>query len=516
MALKSIPLGAGPAEQVAGAGLAESGPAMRAGAALREAARMPPAQGGRVPMSSLERPPAAAGREHVGESTPPARSGAFARVTRRLTGVSPGARRALAAISMLWIATALGAGMAFLTQALLARELGPADFGLFTSSLATVTMIAPLAGFGLAQFWLKVYGAEGWAAGRWLRPSLRFITATTLLTLASVVLWALTGAPADAASTLLLLSPVVLGVAAVALISSKLRLEERDHALALWQLTTPGSRLLVAVLLMAVPSLAGRFVAMGFGVISLGVALLALPQLNAMLRGRMQLRGHGPRPAAPEAAVAPGAMQVWSQAWAYGLGAVLYPIFFQISTVLLKYLDGNVEAGIFGIGLGVMTATYLIPLTVYHKFLLSKQHRWAVHDPAKFWLIYRHGNLAMLVSGLLVGCAIVALAPSLVPLAFGEKYRPVVPVLMMLALCAPLRFLSSGVGSALLNEQHTRYRVFVMGASALVVVVLNLLLIPVFHELGAAAATVIGEGVLLMASYLGVRRFYPAAREVTP
>ena len=58
--------------------------------------------------------------------------------------------------------------MGFLTQTLLARELGPAAYGLFASSLVTVTMIAPLAGFGLTQFRLKVYGVEGWAAHRWI------------------------------------------------------------------------------------------------------------------------------------------------------------------------------------------------------------------------------------------------------------------------------------------------------------------------------------------------------------
>jgi O-antigen/teichoic acid export membrane protein len=143
--------------------------------------------------------------------------------------LSEGWVRALSAISMLWITTAVGAGVVFLTQVLLARELGPAKFGLFTSSLATITMVAPLAGFGLSQYWLQVYGVEGWAANRWLLPSLRFITASTLLTLSIIVVWSLTGAPADARDTLLLLLPVVLGILAVNLLGSQQRLEERHH-----------------------------------------------------------------------------------------------------------------------------------------------------------------------------------------------------------------------------------------------------------------------------------------------
>ena len=431
-----------------------------------------------------------------------------------MTYLPQGWHRAAGAISLLWFATALGAGMAFLTQALLARELGPAGYGLFTSSLAMVSMVAPLAGFGLAQFWLKVYGAEGWAADRWLRPSLRFLVVTTALTMSIVVVWAGVGAPADAATTLVILLPVVLGVLAASLISTKLRLEERHGALALWQLATPGSRLLVAIALMLVPALAGRFVAFGFALISLGVAALAAPQVWAMLRGEMRLHGHGPRPAAPGAGAhrevdAPRAWSVWSQAWAFGLSAVLYPVFFQISTVLVKYFDGNVQAGIFGIALAVMTAIYLIPSTVFQKYLLSKQHRWAVHDPRKFWLVYRRGNVVMLVAGIVLGGLVALLARWAVPLAFGEKYQAVAPVLMVLAWCVPIRFMSTGVGSALLSERHMRYRVFAMGLSALVVIVLNVLLIPSRHEIGAAIATLVGESVLLLALYGGVRLFHP-------
>lgn len=431
-----------------------------------------------------------------------------ASTVRRLSELPQGWRRALGAVSMLWVTTALGAGLAFLTQALLARVLGPADFGLFTSSLATVSMVAPLAGFGLSQYWLQVYGVEGWTANRWLRPSLRFLTASTLLTLSAIVLWSFTGAPADATGTLLLLLPVVPGVLMVALLGSQLRLEERHRALALWQLMTPGSRLLVALVLLLIPSLAGRFVAIGYGVISLAVAALGVPFLLRMLRGGMQLHGHGPKPVTAPTTPSPSVRYLWSKAWAYGLQAVLYPIFYQISTVLLKYLDGNTPAGIFGIALGVMTAIYMIPATLYQKFLLSKLHRWAVHDPKKFWMVYRHGNIAMLISGVIVGALLAAVAPWLVPITFGEKYQPVVKILIVLSLCVPIRFLSTGVSSALLNEQHMRYRVFAMTLCATIVVLLNVLLIPAHHEMGAAIATVIGELAMLLTFYMGVRRFH--------
>lgn len=418
-------------------------------------------------------------------------------------------RRAMMTVSLLGVATATGAVMVFLTQALLARKMGPTAYGLFASSLATVTMIAPLAGFGLTQFSLKVHGVEGWAAHRWVKPALRFLAFTSLLAIGIVVAWALTIAPRDDTRfSLLALTPVVLGILAVNLVSNKLRLEDRYARMALTQMLIPGSRLLVAISLLLVPQLTGRFVALSYGAISLLVALWALPQLRSMVRGDIALKGHGPRDPAPAAAVAsPGVGALWSQAWAFGVYAALYPVFFQISTILLKYLQGDAQAGLYAIVLAVMTAIYLIPATIYQKFLLGKLHRWAAHDRPKFWLVYRRGNVIMLALGLAVGAALVLLGPWLVPLVFGEAYRRVAAILTVLALCPPIRFLSTAMGSALLTEDHMRFRVYAMAFATVAAVAGNVLLIPTFGEMGAAWATVAAEAVLLLGTALGVRRF---------
>src|SRR4249919_174610 len=430
-------------------------------------------------------------------------------VTRVISDfVPPNVRRSLAAMSMLGAATAGAAFIGFLTQTLLARELGPASYGLFASSLVTVTMIAPLAGFGLTQFRLKVYGEEGWTAHRWIKPSLQFIIFTTLLAIGLIVAWALTGAPANGTRfALLVLTPVVLSTLATDLVGSKLRLEDRYRFMALWQLMIPGSRFAVAAALLLVPNLTHRFVAVSYGIIALLVVLRAFPQCRQLMRDDIQLRGHGPRPASlATAGPSPSMGEVWSQAWAYGVVAVLYPVFFQISTVLLKYLDSDTQAGLYGIALSVMSAIYLIPVTIYQKFLLAKLHRWAAHDKPKFWMVYRKGNMSMLALGLLIGIAMVVSTPWVVPIVFGEAYRPVIQILMLLAICVPIRFLSVSMGSVLLTEDNMRFGVYAMGLAAAVVIGMNLLLIPRFSAMGAAGATLMGECVLLLVTYYCVQR----------
>ena len=56
---------------------------------------------------------------------------AMASPSRIAQWLVPGWKRALRTISMLGFATALGAVFVFLTQTLLARLLGPDDYGLF-------------------------------------------------------------------------------------------------------------------------------------------------------------------------------------------------------------------------------------------------------------------------------------------------------------------------------------------------------------------------------------------------
>ncbi|HVI25168.1 MAG TPA: polysaccharide biosynthesis C-terminal domain-containing protein [Xanthomonadaceae bacterium] len=425
----------------------------------------------------------------------------------------PGWRRAFAAISMLGAATFAGAVMVFLTQTLLARELGPEDYGLFASSLATVTMVAPMAGFGLTQFLLKAFGVEGWAAIRWLPTALRFLRYTTLLAIALVLGWALLGAPRnDTRFDLLVLWPVILGVLAIELVGNRCRLEDRLGAMALWQMAIPAGRLLVALALLLLPHLSGRFVALAYCAISLGVAGLAWPRIRAMLHGDFDLHGHGPRPAAAAPAPAPPMGALWSEAWAYGVYFALYPVFFQISTILLKYLAGDAQAGLYSIALAVLTAIYLVPAVIYHKFLLVRLHRWAAHNPPKFRAVYRQGNIGMLLLGLAVGAGVVLCSPWVVPLVFGESYRGVVAILMVLALCPPIRFLSTAMGAALLTQDNMRFRVYAMATATVVAIGLNALLIPRYAEQGAAWATVVAEAVLLLGTAVGVRRFHRLQR----
>ena len=414
-------------------------------------------------------------------------------------------KQAVKTISLLWLGSILGAGCAFLTQVLLARELGPAAFGVFAATLAMVMLVSPLASFGVGSFWLKAFGQEGWQAVRWLRASLKYTLLTTLLVLAALFSWAMFG-PHDAItrSLLIVLSVYLLGQIAVELVSAKLQLEERYLALALWQFLPHLLRLLLVAMLalVMVQWMTLHNVAYAYALISVAVFLLGAFLMWRMYRGQLALKGHGTaKVGATLSGQSTSMRQVIAQSWPFGLAGVFYLIYFQSDIILLKYITGDEAAGSYNVAFVIMVAVYMLPSVIYQKFLLPKIHRWANHDRAKFYQVYRQGNIVMLILGLLAMVAIWMLAPWGVVFLFGQNYQEAVRLLVILAVSAPVLFVASSVGATLVTQEHMKSKVKCMGVVAGVNIVLNILLIPHYGAFGAAVATIISNVALLVIYY---------------
>ncbi|MFH7326593.1 flippase [Desulfurivibrio sp. C05AmB] len=415
--------------------------------------------------------------------------------------------KAFQSISVLWIGTMAGAGLAFATQVVLARVLGVEQFGAFSAALAMVTLVAPLAGFGVAGYWLNAFGREGWRARRWLPSSFRFLVFSTLLVLSLILLWAWFG-PHDETTVWLLtiLALHALGQAAIELTSAKYQLEGRHLRLATWQFLPHLGRFVLVVLflyLVGTEHLATSHAAIVYAIVAVTMLMFGAWQLSLMARGRVELEGHSPLlpEVKPETLEIPGSLDVVSASWPFGLAGIFYIIYFQSDLILLKYLAGESAVGIYNVAFVVMTAVYLFPSVVYQKFLLPRFHRWAHHDVDKLRQAYRKGNLAMLVLGVAAMLLLWVLAPQMLPWLFGEQYLAAISLLIILAVAIPFRFVASGAGAVLTTRNYIRTKVLLMGTAAVFNVVLNLLLIPFYGAKGAAIATVITEFTVLLMYY---------------
>lgn len=424
--------------------------------------------------------------------------------------------RAIWSMALLWLGSVTAGGLTFLCQVVQARELGPAAYGMFAAALGVVTLVSPLASFGLGGLWLRLFGLEGWAAVRWLRQSLRYATISTVGVILLVLIWAIIG-PHDleTGKLLAILSLFIVGQACLELVSARLQLEARYTSLSLWQFVPHLLRLLLLVGLVLTISVDAEpwMIAWIYTSVSIAMGLVGVVRIRAMRNGDFQLAGHGPRPERTERGEAIRLLDVLTQAWPFGAAGVFHLIYFQSNIILLMYLRGDEAAGIYGVAYTVMAAAYMLPSVVYQKFLLPKIHRWAVHDQLQFRQALRTGSRAMLLLGALTMIVVMIASPIFVPLLFGDKYQPAVPLLSILAIAAPMRFLATSVGSVLVTNSYMRLKVRLMGLTALANVALNLALIPEYGMVGAAFSTVLSELLLLTLYAYGAKKYFAEQRD---
>ena len=73
----------------------------------------------------------------------------------------------------------IGAGSGFLVQLYLAKQLSVNDYGIYTSIINLVNLIAPIIAFGVSSFLLRAYSEEGNHASKWMKSVIQMLLITT-------------------------------------------------------------------------------------------------------------------------------------------------------------------------------------------------------------------------------------------------------------------------------------------------------------------------------------------------
>ena len=411
-------------------------------------------------------------------------------------------KAAIKSLSWLWMGSLIGSGSSFLIYILVAREIGPTSFGVFSSALATITIFSLIAGFGVSQSWLKIFGKEGWSGIKWIKPSIQFVVFT--LVLITIFLTILAGMPfQDSVSSKILMILVfyVYGFIAVELVTSKLQLEESYEYLSIWKLSPNLLRLLIVLASIYLLNIELDVFKIALIYASVGLLSLAIsiPHFFNMLNGNFKLKGHGEKKSTAGDGV--GVKDIFKESWPFGLANLFAFVYVQSDIIMVKYISGDEQAGFYNVGYVLLTAILVIPSILFGKFLLPKYHRWANQDMNKFYSIYKQSNKVMLVVGLAAMTCILLGSSTFVPLVFGKDYSPSVGLINILATSVPISFLAYSVGATLVTSEHMKLKVVLMGLVAILNIGCNLLLIPKYGAQGAAGATV-GSNIVLLLLYL--------------
>jgi len=392
-------------------------------------------------------------------------------------------------LSLISLGAILGAAFTFLSNVLFARHLDLFEFGILASSLVAINLSASFSGFGVGLFWLNIFGIEGIQAKRWIKPSLKLICVFMCLMIFFVSQISVISNN-SLTQFVLILIPWFLALVLNDLAAASLQLQYKFNTLSLWLLLPHLNKLFVAVYIGAY-GLGLESVGHGIALVSFIMILLSLRQLFIFFKNDPSLEvksGDYTDPSISDA---------MKKSWPFAASGVFYFIYFQTNILILYWLIGSEAAGLFYAGFIVVNAIYVIPSSVFQKYLLPLQHRWASDNPTKLLAIFRFTSGVLVLLGIFSAIALIFLSFTSIFIIFGDKFIEANKVVFILAVGVPFKFLAIGIGGLLSVKDLILDKIKCMGFIAFLNVVLNLILIQKFSFYGAAIATLITDICLL-------------------
>lgn len=195
------------------------------------------------------------------------------------------------------------------------------------------------------------------------------------------------------------------------------------------------------------------------------------------------------------------AKDLFSQGWAIYLGSIFAVIYLKIDQVMLRWFEGSEAVGIYAIAAQLSEAWYFVPGAIVTSFF-PKLIKLKEENPARFER--RLQQLFDLLFILALGVAIVMtlLSEWLITLFFGYHYIDSASVFVIHIWAAIFIFMRAAFSKWILIENALIFSLITQGAGALVNVVLNYFLIPRFGAQGAAYATLISYALASFFSLL--------------
>ena len=178
---------------------------------------------------------------------------------------------------------------------------------------------------------------------------------------------------------------------------------------------------------------------------------------------------------------------------------------YHVDLLMLRPMAGSSQTGYYKGALALAEFLWFAPVALQTVFVHSTSELWSKGRTEKISeLASRTTRFTFLLTALLA-IGIAALADVFVPLYYGEEFTPAVePLLLLLpgalgfAVARPIFAIGQGKGDM-------RALVAATGGAALVNVILNLLLIPLYGMSGAAVATSVGYASMLVVHVAAAR-----------
>lgn len=180
--------------------------------------------------------------------------------------------------------------------------------------------------------------------------------------------------------------------------------------------------------------------------------------------------------------------------WPLILSGIAVMLYMRIDQIMIKEMLGERDVGLYSAAVRLSEAWYFVPVIITTSLFP------AIVNAKKTSEKLYHARLQRLYTTLMwmaiaVAVPMTFLSDWLITLLYGEAYKGAGQVLMIHIWAGV--FVSIGVasGSWYISENLQRYAFYRTAIGAIINVILNLILIPIFGLIGAATATVIAQSM---------------------
>jgi O-antigen/teichoic acid export membrane protein len=394
-----------------------------------------------------------------------------------------GTRRAFADVGVQLGGRVLNLIPGVVVTLLLARSLGDAGFGRWSTLLAVVQIASYVGDFGLEQVAVRHAASKPEEEADWIAALLTFRLALTVpVMVATVIVQLLIASSAEMAAAGLILT-VTLLAGAVNILRVTFQLRVRNW---LTVLTTTVNSLVWAAGVVIIAAHDGGLVAFSLAFLGAAVVSVALTAVLALRIVPVRLRG---------------ATRHWRELLRVGvpvgIAGMLMTVYLRLDQVLLFLIAGAKESGLYAAAYRILDQAQYIPNAAMITFLPIIASAWPADAARVRRLSTGIAEGMALISLPALGFSIVAAEPTM-RLLFGPAFveaAPALPILMAAFVCVAF---STLFGYLVVIVELQRKLIVYAGISLVVNIALNAVLIPLFGFVGAAVATLVTELVMMV------------------
>ena len=366
----------------------------------------------------------------------------------------------------------------FVVTLLLARHLGPEEFGVYGYAFAVIALLTPLTVLGLDAIATKDLVEEPGKRGSILGTTLalRVVGCAFAFLLAAAIV-AIPGGPSGLSTAIILTAAITLVFAPFQAITTYFKAIEKPALVAIPRIAITILVLAGMIGLIVTQADLASFVRLR-ALEAAGMALAAIASLVAFGKLKSRLR------------IDPGLlMPMIKRGLPLFISSLAGLVYMRIDQVMLGHLASAQELGRYTVAVRFSDSALFLPMALQAAFLPALV-RARKGDRDSFGRELSSYFDIMALTMLAAAIAVGASAQLAIPLVLGEEYRQSTAMVWVLALGLP--FIGLGVArSALLTIEGWLWTAPVTTVlGAVVNVALNLVLIPRWGGMGAAAASV--------------------------